>query len=84
MGKKSRSGSGMNFLSYFRELRTIFWIKILDADADLDPGIFLTLDPGWEKSGSGMNIADLQHCRREFQISYESKLGSGITLKTRI
>jgi hypothetical protein len=29
-------------------LETIFWVKILkffDADADLDPGIFLTLDP---------------------------------------
>jgi hypothetical protein len=32
----------------FRELR----FKFLDADAD--PGIFLTLDPGWKKLRSGM------------------------------
>jgi hypothetical protein len=32
-------------------LETIFWVKILQfCDADADPGIFLTLDPG---SGMG-------------------------------
>jgi aminoglycoside/choline kinase family phosphotransferase len=36
--------------SYFRELKTIFWVKILEFfDADADPGIFLTLDLGWKK-----------------------------------
>jgi hypothetical protein len=36
-------------------LDTIFWVKIFfDADADADPGIFLTLDPGWKIFGSGI------------------------------
>jgi hypothetical protein len=26
-----------------------------------DPRIFLTLDPGWKKFGSGINIPDPQH-----------------------
>ncbi len=26
-----------------------------------DPGIFLTLDPGWKNFGSGINIPDPQH-----------------------
>ncbi len=30
--------------------------------ADPDPGIFLTLDPGWEKFWSGINVPDPQHC----------------------
>jgi hypothetical protein len=51
MGKKSRSGSGMNILNHISEsLETIFWDKILkffEAEADTDPGIFMTLDPGW-------------------------------------
>jgi hypothetical protein len=55
MGKKSRSGS---------EMRTNFWVtkiqKFFDADADQDPGFFLTLDPGWKKFGSTINIPDLQ------------------------
>ncbi len=42
--------SRMNILDNFsRSLETIFWVKILkffDADADPDPGIFLTLHPG--------------------------------------
>jgi hypothetical protein len=58
MGKKSRSGSGVRirdeyFGSYFRELRNSFLglkYKFFDADA----GIFLTLDPGWKKLGSGI------------------------------
>jgi hypothetical protein len=33
--------------SYFRELRTIFWVKILKC-IDADPGILLILDPGSE------------------------------------
>jgi hypothetical protein len=65
MGKKSRSGSGMNILDHISEsLETIFWVnihKFFDADADLDPGIFLTQDPGWKKFGSGINIPDPQH-----------------------
>jgi hypothetical protein len=35
-------------------LETIFWVKILKFfGADLEPGIFLTLDPGWKNFGSG-------------------------------
>ncbi len=48
-------------------LETIFWVKILKFfDVDPDPGsvIFFTLDPGWEKFGSGINILDPQHCQR--------------------
>jgi hypothetical protein len=41
--------------SYFRELRNIY------ADPDLGSGIYLTLDPGWKKFGSGINIPDPQH-----------------------
>jgi hypothetical protein len=26
-----------------------------------DPGIFLTLDPGWKKFGPGINFPDPQH-----------------------
>ncbi len=43
MGKKPRSEIRIRYEflgSYFREL------KFFDADADPDPGIFLTLDPG--------------------------------------
>jgi hypothetical protein len=51
-------------------LETVFWVKILklfDADADPLSGIFLTLDPGWEKFGSGIRdkhpgSATVQHC----------------------
>jgi hypothetical protein len=56
LGKKSRSGSGMNIPDHISErLETIYWVKILKFfDADPDPEIFLTLDPGWEKFGSGI------------------------------
>jgi hypothetical protein len=57
MDKKKQES---NARSYFRELTNNFWVKILklfDADADPDPVIFLTLDPG-----SGINITDPQHC----------------------
>jgi hypothetical protein len=64
MGKKSRSGSGINILNHISEsLETNFWVKIIKFfDANADPDIFLTLDPGWEKYGSGINIPDPQHC----------------------
>jgi hypothetical protein len=66
MGKKSGSGSGMNIPIHISEsLETIFWVKKLkffDVDPDPQSGIFRTLDPGWEKFGSGMFIPDLQHC----------------------
>jgi hypothetical protein len=43
----------MNITDHISErLETIFWVKILIfCDADADPGIFLTLDPGsgWKK-----------------------------------
>jgi hypothetical protein len=51
-------------------LKTIFWVKILkffDADPDPGSGIFLTLDPGWKKFGSGINIPDPQHCFRALE-----------------
>ncbi len=55
----------MNIPDHISEsLETILWVKILnyfDADADRDPGIFLTLDPRWKKFGSGINIPDPQH-----------------------
>jgi hypothetical protein len=61
MGKKSRSGSGMNILEHISEsLETIFWFKntssIFDVDPDPEFGIFFTLDPGMRKFGSGINI----------------------------
>ncbi len=46
----------MNNPHYFSySLATIFWVKILKF-FDADPGswIFLTLDPGWKKFGSGI------------------------------
>jgi hypothetical protein len=55
------SGSGMYLSDHISEsLETIFWdkiLKFLDTDADPDPGIFLTLDPGWKS-----RIQDPQHC----------------------
>jgi hypothetical protein len=76
MGKKSRSGSGMNVPDHIPEsLETFSWVKILKFFyVDPDPGsrIFLTLDPGsgiflildGKKLGSGINIPDLQHCNQ--------------------
>jgi hypothetical protein len=53
-------GSGMYLPDHISEsLETIFWVKILkffDTDADPDPGIFLTLDPGWKNSDPGSAI----------------------------
>ena len=63
MGKKSRSGSGMNIPDHIPEsLITNFRVKILKFfDADPVSGIFETQDPGWEKFGSGVNIPDPPH-----------------------
>jgi hypothetical protein len=68
MGKKPRSGSGLNIPGHISEsLVTIFGLKIwyLNALFGADPGsgIFLTRDPGWENSdpGSGINIPGPQH-----------------------
>jgi hypothetical protein len=66
MVKKSRSGSGMNIPDHISEsFETILWAKILkffNADADPDPGILVTLDPGWKKFESAINIPDPQRC----------------------
>jgi hypothetical protein len=51
-------------------LETNFRVKILkflDADADLDPGIILTLDPGWKKFRSGINIPNSQHWDLQYE-----------------
>jgi hypothetical protein len=63
MGKKLRSGwGGMNIPDPISEsLETILCVKILkffDADADPDPGIFLTLDPGSRIKKFGSEIRD--------------------------
>ncbi len=52
MGKKSRSGSGMNIPDRISESsETIFGLKMLKLfDSDARPGIFLTLDPEWKNS----------------------------------
>jgi hypothetical protein len=57
------SRSGMKIPDHIsKSLETIFWVKILKLfGADRDPGIFLTLDPGWKKFGSGIYIPDKQH-----------------------
>jgi|688.fasta_scaffold596078_1 hypothetical protein len=52
MGKKSRSGSGLNIPDHiFESLETILWVKILkyfDADANPDPGSGnRNFDPGY-------------------------------------
>jgi hypothetical protein len=65
MGKKSGSGSGirdeLNNPDHVSEsLETIFWVKILEF-LEWGSGIFLTLDPGWKKFGSGINIPEPQH-----------------------
>jgi hypothetical protein len=48
-----------------RTEQQFFGLKILKfLEADPDPGseIFLNLDPGLKKFGSGINIPDPQHC----------------------
>jgi hypothetical protein len=65
MGKKSRSGSGMNIPDHISEsLETIFGLKILkffDGDPDPGSGIFLTLDPDpeWKNSDPGSGSEQL-------------------------
>jgi hypothetical protein len=49
MGKKSRSGSGMNILDHISD--SLETIKFVDEDAV--PGIFLTRDPGWKSAHPG-------------------------------
>jgi hypothetical protein len=49
MGRKSRSGSGMNITGHISEsFETIFWVQntqiIFDADPDPGSGILLTMD----------------------------------------
>jgi hypothetical protein len=60
MGKKSKSGSGINIPDHISEnSETNFWIKILKfLDADPDPTIVLTPGPGsgMEIFGTGINI----------------------------
>jgi hypothetical protein len=49
-------------ISDSESFETIFWIKIPKFfDADADPGIFLTLDPGWKKCGSGMEKIQIRN-----------------------
>jgi hypothetical protein len=57
-------GCGVNILKHTSDsLETIFWVKIFKFfEADADPGIFLTLDPGWKKFGPGINVPDQQYC----------------------
>jgi hypothetical protein len=58
MDKKPISGSGVNILHHiFESLETIFWVKILKF-FDADPGIFLTLNPGWKNSDPGWKNSD--------------------------
>jgi hypothetical protein len=49
--------------SYFRELRIIFWVKILKF-TDVDPG-WKNSDPGWKKFGSGINISDQEKAEED-------------------
>jgi hypothetical protein len=46
----------MNIPDHISEsLETIFWVeKLKFFDADPESGIFLTLDPGWKNSDSGI------------------------------
>jgi hypothetical protein len=65
----------MNIPDHISEsLETIFWVKMPKSfDVDVDPGIFLALDPEKKKfgSGSGINNLDPQHC---FLLSGHGKL----------
>jgi hypothetical protein len=46
----------MNIPDHISEtLESIFWVTILKFfDADADPGILFTLDPGWKQFRSGI------------------------------
>jgi hypothetical protein len=59
-----------------KSVETYFFVKIFklfDADADQDRGIFLTLDPGWEKFGSGINILDPQQWYKQWLLGRDKK-----------
>ncbi len=76
MGKKLRSGSGLNILDHISEsLETIFWVKQKLFDTDADPEFRNLFDPetgirdtGWKNSnpGSAINIPDPQHCTHSY------------------
>jgi hypothetical protein len=54
-------------------LEKFFWVKILKffvACADPGSGIFLTLDTGWKKFGSGINIPDPDHSMLQIRDVY--------------
>jgi hypothetical protein len=68
MGKKSRSGSGMNspdhIYQFLSAQKPFFWVKILkffDADSVSGMEKIRIRDPGWKKYGSGINIPGSQH-----------------------
>jgi hypothetical protein len=78
----SASGSGMEKSgseirdkhpgSYFRKPNNGFLVKNTYIFCQLivgnpDPGLFLTLNPGWENldPGAGINIPDPQHCQKQ-------------------
>jgi hypothetical protein len=69
---------GMNIPDHISEsLETIFWAKILKFfDANPDTGIFLTLDPGRKKFGSGIRDEHLRSARRFFPVRPD-KLSQG-------
>ncbi len=66
MGKKSRSGSGMNIPDHISEsVESIFGLKIFKFfDADPDPGLKSSVP------GSGINIPDPQHCINPLKCSF--------------
>jgi hypothetical protein len=72
----------MNILDHISE--SCFWVKILkffNADADPNPGIFLTLVLGWKKFLSGINtvkyFTDLQELRVELQPGADEQQQAG-------
>jgi hypothetical protein len=55
MGKKIRIRDEQP-VSYFRQLRNNFWVKILEIRDGKSS------NPGWKKFGSVISIPDWQHC----------------------
>jgi hypothetical protein len=68
--------------SYFLEFGNNLWVKFFDAEDDPDPGICLTLDPGWKKFSSGKNIPDPQHCILDMMCSISGLLPPFVVLYT--
>jgi hypothetical protein len=66
MGKNQDPDPGSTSQVRFpRAYKQFFGLKCLNSLMRIrirDPRIFLTLDPGWEKFGSGINIPISQHC----------------------